>query len=118
MSGRMSRSRYSSRRCTAAMSELIFGRYSLCYEERGAGVPVVLTPGGRWGGHVMAVVAAELAKDFRVFTWDRSNTDGGSSVVIEDAGSEADLWADQLVALIHRLELGPCYLGENAGCRT
>ena len=101
-----------------AMPELAFDGYALCYEERGAGTPVVLTPGGRWGGHVMAVVAGELATSFRVVTWDRSNTDGGSSVVIEGALSEADLWADQLAALIRRLELGPCYLGEYAGCRT
>jgi pimeloyl-ACP methyl ester carboxylesterase len=100
------------------MAELTFDRYSLRYEERGTGVPVVLTPGGRWGGYVMAVVAAELARSFRVITWDRANTDGGSSVVIDGAESEADLWADQLAALIIRLELGPCYIGEYAGCRT
>ena len=100
------------------MPELKFERYSLCYEERGAGPPVVLTPGGRWGGYVMAVVATELAKSCRVITWDRSNTDGGSSVVIEGAESEADLWADQLAALILRLDLGPSYIGEYAGCRT
>jgi 2-hydroxy-6-oxonona-2,4-dienedioate hydrolase len=100
------------------MPELSFDRYDLCYEERGAGVPVVLTPGGRWGGYVMAVVASELAKAFRVVTWDRSNTDGGSSVVIDGADSEADLWADQLASLIRKLELGPCYIGEYAGCRT
>jgi pimeloyl-ACP methyl ester carboxylesterase len=106
------------RRSTVAMPELSFDRYTLRYEDRGAGVPVVLTPGGRWGGYVMAVVAAELAKSFRVITWDRSNTDGGSSVVIDGAGSEADLWADQLAALIQRLSLGLCYIGEYAGCRT
>ena len=100
------------------MPELACDGYTLCYEDRGAGVPVVLTPGGRWGGYVMAVVAGELAKSFRVITWDRSNTDGGSSVVIDGADSEADLWADQLAALIRGLGLGPCYVGEYAGCRT
>ena len=100
------------------MAELSFDQYSLRYEDRGAGVPIVLTPGGRWGGYVMTVVATELAKDYRVITWDRSNTNGGSSVVIEGALSEADLWADQLAALIRKLELGPCYIGEYAGCRT
>jgi 2-hydroxy-6-oxonona-2,4-dienedioate hydrolase len=100
------------------MPELTFDRYTLCYEDQGTGAPIVLTPGGRWGGYVMAVVAAELAKSFRVITWDRSNTDGGSSVVIDGTESEADLWADQLAALIQRLELGPCYIGEYAGCRT
>lgn len=100
------------------MPELSCDRYTLCYEERGTGIPIVLTPGGRWGGYVMSVVASELAKSFRVITWDRSNTDGGSSVVIEGADSEADLWADQLASLIRGLELGPCYIGEYAGCRT
>src|ERR1700722_9489914 len=99
------------------MPELSCDRYVLSYEDRGTGIPVVLTPGGRWGGYVMNVVATELAKSFRVITWDRSNTDGGSSVVIEGADSEADLWADQLAALIRGLHLGPCYIGEYAGCR-
>ena len=67
------------------MPELSCDRYTLCYEERGTGVPVVLTPGGRWGGYVMSAAATELAKSFHVITWDRSNTDGGSSVVIEGA---------------------------------
>lgn len=88
------------------------------YEERGTGVPVVLTPGGRWGGYVMRVAAAELAREFRVVTWDRSNTDGASSVVLEGAASEADVWSEQLAALIRALGLAPCYVGEYAGCRT
>lgn len=32
--------------------------------------------------------------------------------------SEADVWADQFAALIQRLDIGPCYVGEYAGCRT
>src|SRR6185503_21010659 len=47
-----------------------------------------------------------------------ANTDGGSSVVVEGDESEADLWADQLAALIRKLGLAPCYVGEYAGCRT
>jgi pimeloyl-ACP methyl ester carboxylesterase len=38
--------------------------------------------------------------------------------MIEGADSEADLWADQLASLIRGLQLGPCYVGEYAGCRT
>ena len=72
----------------------------------------------KWGGYVMQVVAIELAREFRVITWDRSNTDGGSSIVLEGTQSEADLWADQLAGLIRALGLGPCYVGEYAGCRT
>jgi len=78
----------------------------------------VLTPGGRWAGYVMDVVASELARECRVITWDRSNTDGASSLVLEGRESEADIWADQLAGLIRELRLGPCYVGEYAGCRT
>lgn len=88
------------------------------YQEFGTGVPVVLTPGGRWAGYVQRVVAAELAKDCRVITWDRRNSNGGSSLVLESDRSEAEIWADDLAALIAKLDLGPCYLGEYAGCRT
>lgn len=94
------------------------GDWQIAYEERGHGVPVVLTPGGRWGGYVLKTLAAELARDFRVITWDRANTDGASTVVLAGEASEADLWADQLAGLIRALELGPCYIGEYAGCRT
>jgi pimeloyl-ACP methyl ester carboxylesterase len=88
------------------------------YEERGSGVPVVLTPGGRWAGYVQRVVAAELARECRVITWDRRNTNGGSSVHVESDRSEAEVWADDLAALIRGLGLAPCYVGEYAGCRT
>lgn len=100
------------------MATLQIGAWQIAYEERGRGVPVVLTPGGRWGGYVMETLATELARDFRVVTWDRSNTDGASSVVLAGELSEADLWADQLAGLIRALELAPCYVGEYAGGRT
>jgi hypothetical protein len=48
----------------------------------------------------------------------RPNTDGASSVITEGGESEADIWADHLAALIGKLGLGPCYVGEYAGCRT
>ena len=98
------------------MPNLQVGDTTVHYEERGRGVPVVITPGGRWAGYVQDVVAAELAREFRVITWDRSNTDGASSIVIEGEQSEADVWADQLAGLIRGLGLGPCYAGEYAGC--
>lgn len=100
------------------MAEIVVDGCSIRYEVRGSGVPVVLTPGGRWGGYVMHTLATELAKDHRVVTWDRPNTDGGSSVVTSGEASEADMWADMLAALIGKLGLGPCYVGEYAGCRT
>ena len=100
------------------MPKLSIGDLEIAYQERGRGVPVVLTPGGRWAGYVMRTLASELARGFRVVTWDRANTDGASSVVLAGEGSEADLWADQLAGLIRALGLGPCYVGEYAGCRT
>jgi pimeloyl-ACP methyl ester carboxylesterase len=101
------------------MAELTINGCLIHYDEFGSGnVPVVLTPGGRWGAYVMHLIAKELARDFRVIVWDRRNTDGRSSIVIAGDQSEADLWADDLAALIQALDLGPCYVGEYAGCRT
>lgn len=101
------------------MAELKINGCSIHYDEFGRGqVPAVLTPGGRWGAYVMHLIAEELARDFRVIVWDRRNTDRRSSIVIAGDQSEADIWADDLAALIEVLQLGPCYLGEYAGCRT
>ena len=100
------------------MAELSINGGIIHYQDVGRGLPVVLTPGGMWGGYVHRVVAAELAKDFRVITWDRRNTDGKSSIVIEGDNSEADVWADDLAGLIKALQLPRCYVGEYAGCRT
>jgi len=102
----------------AGMPDVMVDGISLHYEEHGAGFPVVLTPGGRWGGYVMRKVAEELSKVCRVITWDRPNTDGASSVITEGDISEADIWADCLAGLIRSLNLGPAYVGEYAGCRT
>lgn len=100
------------------MPELVINGGTIHYEEHGRGAAVVLTPGGMWGGYVHRVVAAELAKEFRVITWDRRNTDGKSDILIEGGLSEADLWSDDLAALIRALKLSPCYVGEYSGCRT
>lgn len=101
------------------MAELTIDGCVIHYDTFGSGkVSVVLTPGGRWGAYVMHLIAKELAKDFRVIVWDRRNTDARSSIVIAGDQSEADIWADDLAALIRTLGLGPCYLGEYAGCRT
>jgi pimeloyl-ACP methyl ester carboxylesterase len=100
------------------MPALVVNGCTTHYQESGGGVAVVLTPGGRWAGYVQRVVAAELANDFRVISWDRRNTDGRSDIVIAGDASEADIWADDLAALIQALGLAPCYIGEYAGCRT
>src|SRR5262249_53780291 len=100
------------------MPALVVNGCSITYQELGAGVPVVLTPGGRWAGYVQRVLAAELAKSFRVITWDRRNTDGDADIVIAGEQSEAEIWADDLAALIGALALAPCYVGEYAGGRV
>jgi pimeloyl-ACP methyl ester carboxylesterase len=101
------------------MPELQLNGCTISYQEFGSGsVNVVLTPGGRWGGYVHRVVATALAKDFHVVTWDRRNTDARADIVIAGDQSESDIWADDLAALIEALKLGPCYVGEYAGCRV
>jgi pimeloyl-ACP methyl ester carboxylesterase len=100
------------------MPELVVNGCTIHYDEFGVGVPVVVTPGGRWAGYVQRVIATELAKDFHVVTWDRRNTDGDADIVIAGDQSEADIWADDLAALIKALKLAPCYVGEYAGCRV
>ena len=100
------------------MPEVTLNGCKIVYEERGTGTPVVLTPGGRWGGYVQRVVADKLAVHYRVITWDRRNCDGASDIIIKGDESEADVWCDDLAALIRTLGIGPCYLGEYAGCRT
>jgi 2-hydroxy-6-oxonona-2,4-dienedioate hydrolase len=100
------------------MPTLLLNGCTIHYQEYGhGGIPVVVTPGGRWAGYVQRVVATELATDFRVICWDRRNTDGQSDIVIAGDQSEADIWADDLAALINALDLAPCYVGEYAGCR-
>src|SRR5688572_19606740 len=101
-----------------SMPEFAIEGSKIHYEERGTGTPIVLTPGGMWGGYIHRIVATELAKHFRVITWDRRNTDGKSDVCIEGDGAEAELWASDLAALIEHLKLDKCYVGEYAGCRT
>jgi len=101
------------------MPELVVNGCTISYQEFGSGpINVVLTPGGRWGGYVHRVVATALAEECRVITWDRRNTDARADIIIAGDSSEADLWADDLAALIQALKLGPCYVGEYAGCRV
>lgn len=88
------------------------------YQDIGSGTPVVLTPGGRWGGYVQEAVAHLLAQHHRVITWDRRNCDGAADIIISGELTEAEIWADDLAELINQLGLAPCYVGEYAGCRT
>jgi pimeloyl-ACP methyl ester carboxylesterase len=100
------------------MPDILINGCTIHYNDIGSGVPVVVTPGGRWAGYVQRVIAAELAKTCRVITWDRRNTDGQADIVIAGEQSEAEIWADDLATLISALKLGCCYVGEYAGCRV
>lgn len=100
------------------MPDIVVNGCTIRYQEQGSGPAVVLTPGGRWGGYVQEAVAGLLAQHCRVITWDRRNCDGAADIVIGGALTEAEIWADDLAALITHLGIGPCYVGEYAGCRT
>ena len=100
------------------MADIVVNGCKVRYEDMGEGTPIVLTPGGRWGGYVQQEVARRLAQRHRVITWDRRNCDGAADIIIGGGLSEAEIWADDLAALIAHLDLAPCYVGEYAGCRT
>ena len=100
------------------MPDSVVNGCKIRYQEQGSGPPVVLTPGGRWGGYVQEAVAGLLAERHRVITWDRRNCDGAADIVIGGELTEAEIWADDLAALIRHLGIGPCFVGEYAGCRT
>jgi 2-hydroxy-6-oxonona-2,4-dienedioate hydrolase len=88
------------------------------YRIDGEGPPMVLTPGGREGLDALAPLVAELARHFRVLSWDRRNT-GKSALWFDPGRSEQSIWADDLVALVHALEFGPAIIaGGSAGCRV
>jgi pimeloyl-ACP methyl ester carboxylesterase len=90
----------------------------LHYEITGEGPAMVLTPGGREGGRVLAPLVAELAKHFRVITWDRRNT-GDSDLYFDRSRSEQAIWAADLVELVQALGFGPVIVaGGSAGCRV
>ncbi len=100
------------------MPDSVVNGCKIRYQEQGSGPPVVLTPGGRWGGYVQEAVAGLLAERHRVITWDRRNCDGAADIVIDGELTEAEIWAEDLAALIRHLGIGPCFVGEYAGCRT
>lgn len=93
------------------------GGANVYYEEQGQGVPVVLCPGGRLAAETTRPVAATLAAKYRVISWDRSNT--GRSDVAFKGSKDVDMWADQMVELLGRLNAVPAYLvGPSMGVRT
>lgn len=88
------------------------------YEEIGSGIPVILTPGGRQPGNSLLALATDLSQDHRVILWDRRNC-GASDVVISGDRMEHQIWADDLVQLLHAIDAFPAYIGgTSAGVRT
>jgi pimeloyl-ACP methyl ester carboxylesterase len=82
----------------------------LFHEETGAGEPLILVHGS-WGDHFnWQGVAGELAKSFRVYTYDRR---GHSQSERPGEGMRRDD-EDDLAALIEQLGLAPAYVVGNS----
>ena len=72
---------------------------------------LALVTGGRRGYAEFVAFARNIAdKGFRVLLHDRRNT-GASDVLIEGAEGEEELWADDLVLLLRRLDALPAFVG-------
>jgi 2-hydroxy-6-oxonona-2,4-dienedioate hydrolase len=90
----------------------------IVYELIGDGVPLVLTPGGRFSMEYPGVrpLAERLADHYQVLLWDRPNT--GKSDVKFTGDSESQMHADDLATLLRTLDLAPAILvGGSAGSR-
>jgi pimeloyl-ACP methyl ester carboxylesterase len=90
----------------------------IVYELIGEGVPLVLTPGGRFSMEFPGVrpLAEKLAEHYQVLLWDRPNT--GKSDVKFSGDSESQMHADDLATLLRALDLAPAILvGGSAGSR-
>jgi pimeloyl-ACP methyl ester carboxylesterase len=94
------------------------GGVNVYYEEQGQGIPILLHPGGQSRAEETRAVAAQLARKYRVISWDRPNIVGNSEVVFKGS-REVDLWADQLDELLGRLNAKPAYFaGPSMGVRA
>ena len=92
---------------------------NIFYEVYGDSGPwLALNSGGRHRYLEMAPLAqAVAAKGFRVLVHDRRNT-GASDIVIAGEGSEEDIWADDLHALLQHCGATRAFLGgSSAGAR-
>lgn len=79
---------------------------------------VALSPGGRRNLGVVEPLAALIAKaGYRVLVHDRRNC-GASDVVVDGKESEYEIWADDLHALLSKLDALPAVVGgSSSGCR-
>lgn len=87
------------------------------YEERGQGIPIVMSPGGQNRLETLRPLAEKLAAKYHVITWDRANL-GHSDIVLKGA-RDLDLWSDQQAELVKQLNIRPAYfVGASSGSRT
>jgi len=87
------------------------------YEERGQGIPIVMSPGGQNRLETLRPLAEKLAAKYHVITWDRANL-GHSDLVLQGA-RDLDLWSDQQAELVKQLNIRPAYfVGASSGSRT
>jgi len=92
---------------------------SLNYKIVGAKGPwVALTPGGHRGMEAVASLAEKVAAaGYRVLIHDRRNC-GLSDMAFDDAQSEYETWADDLYAMMTKLNALPAWIGgSSSGCR-
>ncbi len=83
-----------------------------------AGPWVAIAPGGRRGIEGVLSLAQRLGNaGYRVLVHDRRNC-GASAVSIDGEGSEYEIWADDLQALLTQLGVAKAYIGgSSSGCR-
>ena len=92
------------------MPKMTVNECTLAYEVLGEGPSVVFTPGGRAGLEVTCQLAEQLSSRYRVLIYDRRNC-GASEVSIAGSSSEWEIWADDVHALLERLDMSPAYVG-------
>lgn len=78
---------------------------------------VALQPGGRRAGLAVKPLAAKLAEaGYRVVIYDRRNC--GASGIAVTGESENEEWAEDLHALLRKIDAAPAYIGgSSSGCR-
>lgn len=101
------------------MPELAVRGVTLRYEVVGEqGPAIALTPGARRPYDELLSLSSRLAeRGYQVLLHDRRNC-GSSQIAFEPAGSEHEVWADDLYNLSNGLGLAPLYVGgASAGAR-
>lgn len=91
------------------MATISLGNQLVHYEDFGRGPTVVLLPGLRNGMDAVRPSALGISAGYRTLIYDRCNT-GASDICFDGHKSETHLWADQLEALLDRLNAWPVHL--------